>query len=106
MAILCNVAGHVAYGTVEGTGAAISVTLGFAPKYVQINNVDGNCFGFWYKGLGDGDAQKVVDSGVGTTDVSLITSNGITDTATGFTIGTDTNLNANGETLFWLAIGE
>ncbi len=74
---------NIRTGTVEGTGAAINVPVGFEPRVVRINNIDGDCFGYWHENmavtalLSAGYLHKTVDSGSGTTDVSLVTSNGI-----------------------------
>lgn len=106
MPTLCNVAGHVAYGTVTGTGSAISVTVGFQPQYVKLCNITGNCQMEWFQGMGNAYGQKIVDSGVGTTDISTVSSGGIIPAATGFSIGTDSDLNVNTEVIYWLAIGD
>ena len=87
-------------GAIVGTGADRDVTtVGFRPKLVKVYNVTGNCYGMWMEGMADDSMQKTVDSGSGTTDVSLVTSNGITPLANGFTMGADTDLNVAAETL-------
>jgi len=92
-------------GTVIGTGAAIDVrTVGFRPSYVKIMNVTGNCLAEWTAEMADASAQKIVDSGAGTTDVSLITSNGITPLSDGFRIGADADLNVAAEVIRWVAL--
>lgn len=100
-------------GTVEGTGALISIAVGFKPKIVKLINVDGRAMLFWNERLGDGDGYKVLTGIDATADTvslhSLITSNGVTavdgdhDTKSGFTIGTDSDINVNGETIIWEA---
>lgn len=110
--------GNIATGTVEGTGAAINVSVGFVPHYVKVFNYD-DAGGLaptleWWYGMGAGDALKtlkVVDSGTsGNASSALITSNGIdayagTDTTgAGFTIGADTDVNVSNETIYWVAI--
>ena len=98
---------HFAYGTIaSATGAAITAELGFRPRYVKVMNVTGNCFMEWIQGMGDGYGQKTVDSGSGTTDVSTVTSGGITPAANGFSLGTDADINPNAaEALFFIAFG-
>jgi len=91
-------------GAVEGTGSAINVrTVGFRPRRVELRNVDGDCMGFWQNDMADASMQKVVDSGAGATDISTVTSDGITPLSDGFTIGADSDLNASGETIMWVA---
>ncbi len=88
-----------------GTAAAFTITTGFKPRYVKIMNVDGLCMEEWYEGMADASAVKTVDSGAGTTDVVKITSNGITVSANGFTVGLDTDINVSSEQLSWIAMG-
>ncbi len=91
-------------GALSGTGSAIDVKVcGFRPKKVEIYNVTGNCQAVWTDTMADASAQKTVDSGSGTTDMSFITSNGITPLATGFTLGADTDLNVASEIVHWVA---
>lgn len=110
---------NIKSGTVEGTGAAINVSLGFLPNYVKVFNYDdaGSLFSTieWWSGMASGHGLKtksITDSGsTGNKSSEKITSGGIsqyagsTSAAVGFTIGTDADINANGETLFYLAIG-
>ena len=92
-----------AHNTVEGTGSAISITTGWTPGVVFLWNVDGDCQMVWEKNMGAGYGQKTVDSGSGATDVSTITTGGITSAANGFSIGTDSDVNVNAQTLMWMA---
>lgn len=97
------------YGTVEGTGSAINVILGFVPDYVKVYNYDdaGSAAPTmeWFSGMTDGHGLK------NTTDTQAkVTSGGISaydGTAAGFgkgfTIGTDTDINQSAETLFYIA---
>jgi len=100
-------------GTVEGTGAAISVTTGFVPKYVRLFNVDGGCWLEWSEEMGAGKGMKIADSGTAKCDISYISSGCVTikgsaatDTILGFSIGTDSDINANGETICWVAFAD
>lgn len=91
-------ASSIAVGSFVGAGASKDVqTVGFRPKYVKLLNVTGNCKAEWVQGMADASAQKTVDSGAGTSDISLITSGGVTPLADGFTLGADSDLNVSGE---------
>jgi hypothetical protein len=103
--------GQIVTGSVEGTGAAINVSLGFTPVYVKLINID-DAGGLeptfeWWSGMASANALKTL----GTPTRNLATSNGIStyagsDTASkGFTIGADTDVNASGETILYIAIG-
>lgn len=101
-------------GTVEGTGSAINVPIGFVPDYVEVFNYDdaGEKYPLvkWWKGMADGSGLKINANSVA---IAKITSGGISaydgsdtagsEAAPGFTIGTDADLNASGETLFYTA---
>lgn len=52
--------GHFATGTVEGTGAAINVQLGFTPDYVKLINIDGDASLEWISDMADGEGYKTV----------------------------------------------
>lgn len=91
-------------GSFTGTGSAINVkTVTFRPRKVEIFNVSGVCMAIWTNTMADASAFKKVDSGAGATDISFITSNGITPLSNGFTLGADTDLNVSGETVHWVA---
>lgn len=105
-------------GTVEGTGAAINVSLGWKPDYVKVFNYD-DAGGLaptmeWWNGMTAAHGLKTlkaVDNGVtGNASSAAVTSNGIshyvgsTSAAEGFTIGADADINANGETIFYVAM--
>jgi len=108
----------IAVGTVTGTGSAINVSLGWIPDYVKVYNENdaGSLWPTieWWRGMSDGHALKglkVIDSGSsGNASQAKITSGGIsqysgdTTHAPGFTIGTDTDINANGEAVFYIAV--
>ena len=98
-------------GTQDGTNADIDLNIGFVPRAVTVWNVEGESAVLeWTSDMGAGYGFKAVDSGTGTTDLSVITSLGITasvigtDTFTGFTIGADTDINVSGEKLCYKAI--
>ena len=85
-----------------GTAAAIAITTGFKPRFVQVVNLAATGdMHQWYEGMADASARKQVTAG----DMTLITTLGITVSASGFTIGLDTDLNVTSEQLSWIAIG-
>lgn len=95
-----------ATGTVEGTGSAINVELGFTPGHVEIINIDGDAFLRWNDAMPDANGMKTVAAGT----TAQITSNGVTPYAgsaasasKGFTIGADTDINVSAETIVWTA---
>ncbi len=98
--------GHFKVGTVEGTGSLITMQLGFTPQWIRINNIDDNNSLEWTKDMPDDSGMKTVTDGT----ISKITSDGITPYAgttgansLGFTIGTDSDVNVNGQTLEYIA---
>lgn len=110
--------GNVQTGTVEGTGSAINIQLGWIPDYVKVYNYDdaGSLAPTieWWRGMTDGHGLKslsVVDNATtGNASQAKVTSNGISayggteaGNREGFTIGADSDINASGETLFWVA---
>ena len=94
---------RVATGTYTCTGSAVTFITGFKPAAIEVLNTSGICIGKWNNLMPDAAMCKVVDSGVGTTDISYVTSNGITPTFNGFTLGADADLNVNTEVIFWTA---
>lgn len=86
-----------------GTAAAFTITTGFKPRYVRVVNEDGDAFEEWFEGMADAEAMKLIGD---TTPVtySKITSNGITVSASGFTVGLDTDINVTSQQLSWMAI--
>ncbi len=83
-----------------GTVAAYTFTLGFKPRYIHVINNTSRDEGFWFEGMADASINKRVAAGTGT----LVTSNGITVSNTGFTFGLDTDLNVSNEQVSFLAI--
>lgn len=99
--------GDVVVGTVEGTGSAINIELGFVPSYVKVYNYDGVAVVEWFAGMTDGHGLKTLP----TPAVSAITSNGISaydgtsaGFSKGFTIGADTDVNVSAETIYYYAV--
>lgn len=92
-------------GTVTGTGAALNVSLGFIPKRVEIVNETDPGYYVWTSDMADGEMQKTIGDGTTT----FATTNGIsayTGSATaaeGFTIGADTDMNAESDVIHYTA---
>lgn len=92
-------------GSFPGTGADLSITwIGFRPTSVRLFNVTGNCKADWLETMADDSMQKTVDSGSGTTDISFVTSNGVTPLANGFSLGADGDLNVAAEIVHFEAL--
>jgi len=98
--------GHFKVGTVEGTGSLITIQLGFVPEWVRINNIDDANSLEWTKDMPDDSGVLTVTNGT----ISKITSDGITPYAgtvgansKGFTIGADSDVNVNAQTLEYIA---
>ena len=94
----------VVCGKIIGSGAAINVPLGFAPRVVEIINVTNPSKHNWHSGMGDGyDLQETNGA------MSLVTSAGISayagsaSAAPGFTIGTNSVLNTAADVLYFKA---
>ena len=82
-----------------GSPAAISLDLGFTPKYVKMFNVTTIQTQEWFVGLGDADAFKQVNHA--STQHSLITSGGITVSGDTVTLPAP----AQNDQIYWLAMG-
>lgn len=100
--------GHFVTGTATGTGSAINVELGFTPSRIEIINETDPGYYVWTDTMADGEMQKTV--GAGTT--TFESSNGISayagsagSASKGFTIGTDSDMNAASDVLHWCAWG-
>ena len=98
-ASVCN----VLVGTTSGTGASLSITTGFLARYVLVVNVaaGGLVKGEWFEGMAAASMVKTAAAG----DITVPTTLGITVAAGTVTIGADTDLNVNGETLYYKIIG-
>jgi len=85
------------------TAAAFTITTGYKPLYVKVQNLDssGAVAVEWYHGMAAASAWKTAKAG----DQSLITTLGITQLSYGFTVGLDTDLNVISEQLSWMALG-
>lgn len=92
------------FGTITGTGAAATVTLGWVPDYVEVINLtDGDRIDRWHRAMGEGQAVTTT-----TGSVAKQAANGISsflgDIANpqGFVIGSA--INETGKLLGWLAM--
>lgn len=83
------------------TAAAVTITSGFKPKYVKVWNETSGDQIEWNDKMADAEGFKRVAGGTG----SLVTSNGITPTSDGFTIGLDTDINVTDEQMSYICIG-
>lgn len=93
---------HVGRYIDTGTVAAFNITLGFQPRYVKVVNVTSGDMIEWYEGMAAASACKTT----GATGVrTLITTLGITVSASGFTVGLDLDVNVTSEQLSWIATG-
>ena len=89
-------------GTIDGTGAAISIVCGFRPRYVKVVNVasGGLCSIEHIDTMAAASGFKGITAGTKT----FISSNGITLNDFGFTIGADADVNVSGEAIHYIAI--
>ncbi len=87
----------------SSTAAAFTLTTGFKPRYVKVQNLNASGYAAmeWYEGMADASAVLTGIDGA----ISLITTLGITVSASGFTVGLQTDVNVINEQLSWMAIG-
>lgn len=83
------------------TPAAPELTLGFTPKYVKMINETTLVIQEWFGGMGDADAFQTADTGAGTTDLSKLTTGGITVSGGTVTLPAP----AQNNVLRWVAMG-
>lgn len=89
-------------GNYTGTGAAQTVTLGFKPKFLWIfNETDGDSMVFSSDGIADGKCVSIV----GAAGPALVAANGVTLSATGFSVGTDASVSELAKVFEYVAIG-
>lgn len=96
-------------GEFIGTGAALSIKgekVGFKPDKVKLTNTDDLITLEWNDSMANASGWKKINAGGAgdPTDLSLVTANGITPLASGFTIGTD-SVNASGKRCLYEAWG-
>jgi len=83
------------------TAAAITITVGFKPRYVRVQNITSGDGMEWFEGMAAAAAVKQVTAG----DKTILSTLGITVADTTFIIGLDTDVNVKAEQLSWIAIG-
>jgi hypothetical protein len=91
-------------GSYTGTGAAVSVVLGFKPDFLQVFNVtDGDIAGVAFRGLGAAGASIDIGAAVAPNAADGISSMSYEGTTgEGFTVGTD--LSESGKVYGYVAI--
>ena len=95
---------RMATGTYLDTGTVAAYEfsdLGFKPRYVKVINETSGDVMEWFEGMADAEGYKRVAAGTG----ALVTSNGITVSDRGFTLGLDTDINVTSEQVSWIALG-
>lgn len=85
----------------DDTAVALTITCGFTPRYVRVQNETSRDGMEWFEGMADAEAVKTVAAGTRT----LITSNGITVDEKSFIIGLDTDVNVVDEQISYYALG-
>lgn len=84
-----------------GTVAAYTITTGFKPRYVRVINLTDRNEYEWFEGMADASAYKKVAAGTGT----LITTLGVTVSASGFSVGIDLDVLVSSSQISWIAMG-
>ena len=87
----------------DGTVGAFTITTGFRPRYVKVQNLDGSGGVTLERFEGMTAATGWLHAIEG--DQSLIATNGITVAESGFTVGINTDVVFTDEQLSWMAIG-
>lgn len=88
-------------GTTHATGADQVCDLpGIRPDSVELFGANGVSM-FWHSGMADDSAWKTLANGTR----SLVTSDGITPTSTGFGLGADAEINTGGQAITFRVFG-
>lgn len=91
---------EIKVGTYTGTGAALSVTLGYKPAVVlAFNQTDGDVFWGHISGMTDATAFAIAAA------TAAVSSQGCTLTPSGFTLGTNSSINESAKVYLYVAIG-
>lgn len=99
--------GHIQTGTVTGTGAAINISVGFAPARVTLFNIVNATFIEWQDTLPAAAGRKIIAAGTQTYITTLGVSpfaGTVAGVGAGFTIGADALLNVATNAIHWIAI--
>lgn len=96
--------GQVKIGTYTGTGAAITLALGFVPDYFRaVNITDGDITHEWFLGMSAGTSVDTAAAVTGNADNGVTAFDGTAGaTAAGLTLGTD--LSESGKVYYYLAL--
>jgi hypothetical protein len=92
---------YMTNGQEVGIGSALTVPLSFRPCRVDVFNTTTNTNYTWIDPHGAAGATKTLDSGAGVTDISTVTSNGITVGSAGFILGT--GVQTTSDVVYWSA---
>ncbi len=93
-------AAKVIRGAVLGTGSLLEVRqVGFRPRTVQLINIDSADELYWTSTMVDGGGLKRLAAGA----ASVLTADGVTPLSDGFSLGADSDLNVDGETVHFEA---
>lgn len=86
----------------DATAAAFTITTGFKPRYVKVTNLGATGLASleWFEGMTAGTALLIITDGT-----HSVTTDGITVSASGFTVALNTDVNIINEQLSWEAIG-
>lgn len=87
-------------GSFTGTGSSQDIQVGYKPKMVRLFNASDPALAFHTDSMPALSFFSQEDSATAYT-----TSQGVTLTNSGFTVGTDVQINADGDTIHWIAIG-
>lgn len=98
-------------GSTTGTGAIITVSMGFQPRYIVVTNASTTNIvkAEWDTGMATWSCLKTLESATAANIISVPTTScistyaGTKSAAPGFKIGADTDLNISGDTLRWKA---
>lgn len=86
-----------------GTGALLPVETNFEPALIILINETQLAITLHVRGMAAAHCVTIKDSGSGTTDIVVKTSNGVTLSEQGFAIGTDAALNTAADVLYAVA---
>lgn len=101
--------GQPARGSIVGTGAPINVSCGFVARKVSLVNVSTPTRMEWWDGMAPGAGIKTATAGT----MSVVSADGVSPfmgtpnvEGAGFVIGADTDLNQDGDLIYWEAEGD
>lgn len=90
---------NIASGTYTGNGTSQSITIGWQPKFIIINNQSsGEASCYKTDGMAGDDFIQYASN------AEIHTTFGVTITSTGFSVGSRADINGSGDPLSWIAI--